>query len=92
VILVALFGLIHAELWFGSNGMPRVRELSALVAEKQARNAEARVRNDQLRAEIKDLQEGTEIIEERARRELGMVKPDEILIQYPQGSAAATSP
>jgi len=92
VILVALFGLIHAELWFGSNGMPRVRELSALVAEKQARNAEARVRNDQLRAEIKDLQEGTEIIEEKARHDLGMVKPDEILVQYPQAAVRPATP
>ena len=92
IFILALLAVVHAELWFGSNGMPRVRELSALVAEKQARNAEARVRNDQLRAEIKDLQEGTEIIEERARRELGMVKPDEILVQYPQGGGHPASP
>ncbi|KDB50642.1 septum formation initiator [Sphaerotilus natans subsp. natans DSM 6575] len=92
VTLVALLGLTQAGLWFGEHGMPRVDELSALVAERQARNAEARVRNEQLRAEIRDLREGTEIIEERARRELGMVKPDEILVQYPQGSAATASP
>ena len=47
------------------------------------------MRNEQLRAEIRDLREGTEIIEERARRELGMVKPDEILVQYPQGGRQA---
>ena len=84
VVLLALLGLVHAELWFGSSGMPRVRELSAQVAEQQAHNAEARVRNDQLQAELKDLKDGLEIIEENARQELGMVKPDEILVQYPQ--------
>jgi cell division protein FtsB len=87
-LLLALLGLVHATLWFGSSGTPRVRELSALVAEQQARNAEARVRNDQLQAELKDLKDGLEIIEETARHELGMVKPDEILVQYPQAPRA----
>jgi cell division protein FtsB len=88
VLLLALLGLVHAALWFGSNGTPRVRELSALVTEQQARNAAARVRNDQLQAELKDLKDGLEIIEETARHELGMVRPDEILVQYPQATRA----
>ena len=88
VVLLALLGLVHAELWFGSSGTPRVRELSAQVADQQARNAAARVHNDQLQAELKDLKEGLEIIEESARFELGMVKPDEILVQYPQATRA----
>jgi cell division protein FtsB len=46
------------------------------------------VRNDQLQAELKDLKDGLEIIEETARHELGMVKPDEILVQYPQAPRA----
>ena len=79
---------MHAELWFGNSGTPRVRELSAQVADQQARNAAARVHNDQLQAELKDLKEGLEIIEESARFELGMVKPDEILVQYPQATRA----
>ncbi|MEX8495248.1 septum formation initiator family protein [Sphaerotilus sp.] len=88
VVLLALLGLVHAELWFGSSGTPRVRELSAQVADQQARNAAARVHNDQLQAELKDLKEGLEIIEESARFELGMVKPDEILVQYPPAPRA----
>ena len=88
VLLLALLGLVHAELWFGNSGTPRVRELSAQVADQQARNAAARVHNDQLQAELKDLKEGMEIIEESARFELGMVKPDEILVQYPQATRA----
>ena len=88
VLLLALLRLVHAELWFGNSGTPRVRELSAQVADQQARNAAARVHNDQLQAELKDLKEGLEIIEESARFELGMVKPDEILVQYPQATRA----
>ncbi|WP_338413737.1 septum formation initiator family protein [uncultured Sphaerotilus sp.] len=87
-LLLALLGLVHATLWFGSSGTPRVRELSAQVADQQTRNAAARVRNDQLQAELKDLKEGLAIIEESARLELGMVKPDEILVQYPQAPRA----
>lgn len=85
VILLALLGLVHAELWFGSSGMPRVRELSGQVAEQRARNAEARMRNEQLQAELKDLQDGLEIIEEKARHDLRMLRPNEILVQYPTG-------
>lgn len=88
VLLLGLLGLVHAALWFGSNGTPRVRELSAQVADQQARNAAARVRNEQLAAELKDLEGGLEIIEETARHGLGMVKPDEILVQYPRVSRA----
>jgi len=87
-LLLALLGLVHAALWIGSSGTPRVRELSAQVADQQTRNAAARVRNDQLQAELKDLKDGLEIIEESARFELGMVKPDEILVQYPQAPRA----
>ena len=84
VLLLGLLALVHGALWFGSNGTPRVRELSAQVADQQARNAAARVRNAQLAAELKDLTDGLENIEESARHGLGMVKPDEILVQYPQ--------
>ena len=88
VLLLGLLALVHGALWFGSNGTPRVRELSAQVADQQTRNAAARVRNDQLAAELKDLKDGLEVIEETARHELGMVKPEEILVQYPRATRA----
>jgi len=56
-------------------------ELQSRLDEQQARNLEARVRNDQLAAEVRDLKEGLEMVEEKARLELGMVKPDEIFVQ-----------
>ncbi|BDI07190.1 cell division protein FtsB [Sphaerotilus microaerophilus] len=82
LVLVALLGYVHAELWFGRSGVPRVLELRAQVAEQQALNEQARVRNDRLQAEVTDLQTGREIIEEKARAELGMVRPNELLVQY----------
>jgi cell division protein FtsB len=81
LLLVALLALVHAELWFGKGGLPRVVALSGQVAEQKAKNEAARQRNDQLAAEVNDLREGLEMVEERARSELGMLKPDEILVQ-----------
>jgi cell division protein FtsB len=79
--LLALLGAVHAELWLGKNGLPRVMELQARLDEQRSRNEAARARNDQLAAEVRDLREGLEMIEEKARQELGMVKPDEIFVQ-----------
>jgi len=79
--LLVLIALVHAELWFGKGGVPRVMELEAKLAEQKSRNDAARTRNEQLTAEVSDLKEGLEMVEEKARYELGMVKPDEILVQ-----------
>ena len=81
VALIALLALVQAELWFGKSGVPRVMELGSKLAEQKASNETARSRNAQLQAEVRDLKEGLEIVEEKARFELGMVKPDEILVQ-----------
>ena len=82
LVLLGLLGLVHVELWFGHAGVPRVLELRAQMAEQQALNEQARARNDRLQAEVIDLQTGREIIEEKARSELGMVRPNELLVQY----------
>ena len=79
--LIALLGLVHAELWFGKGGVPRMMDLRGKLAERRAENQTARARNAQLDAEVRDLKEGLEMVEEKARFELGMVKPDEILVQ-----------
>ncbi len=79
--LLVLLGLVHAELWFGKAGVPRVMELNSRLSEQLAGNAAGRLRNEQLSAEVRDLKEGLEMVEEKARFELGMVKPDEILVQ-----------
>jgi cell division protein FtsB len=79
--LAALLVMVQAELWLGKSGVPRVMELQARLDQQQAANAAAARRNQQLDAEVRDLKEGLEMVEEKARRELGMVKPDEILVQ-----------
>jgi cell division protein FtsB len=79
--LIVLLGLVHAELWFGGSGVPRVVELRAKLAEQRAANDAARQRNEQMTAEVRDLKEGLEMVEEKARFELGMIKPDEIYVQ-----------
>ena len=79
--LIALLALVQAELWFGKGGVPRMMDLSAKLQDQQAANDTSRARNAQLDAEVRDLKEGLEMVEERARFELGMLKPDEIYVQ-----------
>jgi cell division protein FtsB len=79
--LAALLVLVHAELWFGKGGVPRMVELQRKLAVQKSTNDLARLRNDQLTAEVSDLKEGLEMVEEKARFELGMVRPDEIFVQ-----------
>ena len=81
IALALLLGLVQAELWLGRGGVPRVLELQSKLDRKRAANETARARNAQLNAEVSDLKEGLEMVEEKARFELGMLKPDEILVQ-----------
>jgi cell division protein FtsB len=79
--LVALLVAVQADLWLGRASLPRVMNLRTQLAEQQATNEQARQRNARLTAEVSDLKEGLEMVEEKARAELGMIKPDEILVQ-----------
>jgi cell division protein FtsB len=79
--LIALIALVQAELWFGKGGVPRMMELQGKLQDQLTANSAAKTRNAQLDAEVRDLKEGLEMVEEKARYELGMVKPDEILVQ-----------
>ena len=81
IALVALIALVQAELWFGKGGVPRMLDLQGKLSAQQAANEAAKARNAQLDAEVRDLKEGLEMVEEKARAELGMVRPDEILVQ-----------
>lgn len=81
IVLLVLLGLVHAELWLGKGGIPKVLNLQAQLDRQRAENDQARRRNEQLSAEVSDLKEGLEMVEEKARSDLGMLKPDEILVQ-----------
>ena len=63
--LALLIVLVHAELWFGNSGVPRMLELQAKLERQKAVNDEARHRNEQLAAEVSDLAEGLEMVEEK---------------------------
>ena len=77
LLLVVLLAWLQYRLWFGSGGTREVTTLQRQV-QKQARdNAGLKQRNDALAAEVEDLKSGEAAIEERARSELGMIKPGE---------------
>ena len=81
IILLALLVLFHAQLWTGRGSIPSVRDMQRRLNEQRAKNVNIQVGNDQLAAEVRDLKEGLEMVEEKARSELGMVKPNEIFVQ-----------
>lgn len=85
-VFAALLLLVHAELWFGKGGVPHVLSLRSELTEQRARNDEARARNERLMAEVADLKDGVEIVEERARLDMGMIKQDEVLVVVAPGS------
>jgi cell division protein FtsB len=79
--LLLLLALVQAELWAGKGGRSHVVQLESQLQAQQRANDAARERNQRLAAEVGDLKEGLEMVEEKARSELGMIKPDEILVQ-----------
>ncbi len=81
LLLASLIIAVQWPLWFGKGGWLRVWELNQQVSERKAQNAGLRERNGSLEAEVRDLKTGSDAIEERARNELGMVKPDEVFFQ-----------
>jgi cell division protein FtsB len=81
VVIGALLLLVQADLWFGKGNLPYVMTLRKQLVVQRDANEQARQRNARMAAEVVDLREGLEMVEEKARAELGMVKPNEILVQ-----------
>jgi cell division protein FtsB len=81
LFLLALIIALQYPLWFGKGGWLQVRELSGQVQAEKSNNAQLKARNDALDAEVRDLKQGYEAIEERARSELGMIRQDEVFFQ-----------
>ena len=80
-LLIALMVLFHAQLWIGRGSVPNVRVLQQKLDQQLTKNTDAQAANTQLAAEVRDLKDGLEMVEEKARSELGMVKPNEIFVQ-----------
>ena len=81
LILLVLLVILHAQLWFGRGSVPNVAQMQGKLDAQKDKNAQARLANERLGSEVRDLKEGVEMVEERARMELGMVKPNEIYVQ-----------
>ncbi|HVL35564.1 MAG TPA: cell division protein FtsB [Burkholderiales bacterium] len=82
ILLGALIVLVQYPLWLGKGGWLRAWEVDRQLESQRARNAQLAVRNAALAAEVRDLKQGTDAIEERARHDLGMMRPDEVFFQY----------
>ena len=81
-ILLAMLMALQGQLWLGRGSVPDVMQLRQTLAEQKRDNQQALITNQRLDAELRDLNEGREMIEERARREIGMVRQGEIFVQY----------
>ena len=86
LILVVLIAALQYPLWFGKGSWMRVWEIDRQVHEQRIANDKLRQRNAALEAEVRDLKNGYDAIEERARNELGMTKQDEVFYEVLKGS------
>jgi cell division protein FtsB len=82
VVLLALLAAVHAQLWLGRGSLPQVAAMQQKIDEQKAANAQVRQTNERLASEVHDLKEGLDMVEEKARNELGMVKPNEVYVQF----------
>jgi cell division protein FtsB len=89
VVFAALIVLLQYPLWLGKGGWLHVWEIDREVSVQKEANAKMRLRNDALDAEVRDLKQGYDAIEERARYELGMIRQDEVFFQIPERPEAA---
>ncbi len=81
LLLAALIAAIQYPLWLGKGSWMRVWEVDQQIRAQREINQKLQARNAALDAEVRDLKQGLEAIEERARNELGMIKQDEIFFQ-----------
>ena len=87
VALIVLIALLQHPLWLGKGGWLRVWDVDRQLRQQKDTNRQLEMRNAGLDAEARDLKQGYDAIEERARFELGMVKQDEVFVQIPDQPA-----
>ncbi len=80
-MLVALIVLIQYPLWLGKGSWMRVWEVDQQIKAQRDKNTKLLARNQTLDAEVRDLKQGSDAIEERVRSELGLIKQDEVFFQ-----------
>lgn len=80
-VLLLLLGGLQYRFWLGDGGVKELREMNRQIEAQRSENARLLERNRILEAEVRELKQGMETVEERARHELGMVKEGETLFQ-----------
>ncbi|HEU0186872.1 MAG TPA: cell division protein FtsB [Gallionellaceae bacterium] len=90
LILLALIVLLQYPLWFGKGGWLKVWDIGRQLDEQKKANQQVQLRNAVLDAEVHDLKQGTDAIEEHARTDLGMIKPGEVFYQVVGEQAQST--
>lgn len=80
-VLLILLSALQYRLWSGNGSIPHHRRMEQAKAAQLDENRKLEERNRSLSAEVVDLKQGLDAIEERARTEMGMIKQDEIFIQ-----------
>jgi len=88
-LLVVLFVLLQYKLWLGDGSLAEVWDLYRQGELQKQENRQLQERNQALEAEVQDLKQGLDSIEERAREELGMIKDNETFYQVIEDPAAA---
>jgi cell division protein FtsB len=81
IVLITLLVILHGQLWFGRGSISSVVHLQSQLIVQNQKNLQALNNKYQLLAELRDLKEGLEMIEDKARMELGMIKINEIYVQ-----------
>lgn len=81
IILVVLLFISQIKLWFGNYGVVRLSALRSELNQQIKENDALIKRNEALNSQVKELREGKEALEERARSQLGMIKEGEVFIQ-----------
>jgi cell division protein FtsB len=91
VLALALLAWLQYRLWFGNGGEREVAALQAQVQQQARDNAGLKQRNAALAAEVQDLKSGEAAVEERARSELGMIKPGEVFYRVVETQPAPST-
>jgi cell division protein FtsB len=92
VALLVVIALLQHPLWLGKGGWLRVWQVERQLQQQKATNRALEMRNAGLDAEVRDLKQGYDAIEEHARFELGMVRQNEIFVQIPDQPAGSARP
>lgn len=92
LFLALLIAALQYPLWLGKGSWLRVWEVDQKIAAQKQVNQGMKARNASLEAEVRDLKQGYDAIEERARSELGMVKQDEVFFQVLENGKVVRPP